>query len=439
MRPIIILLFLGVSHLILAQDNKALTWAKKIKEYDIQPIIGLQLWSTYTMGMEVYNPDTGKYEAVDNRINTQLRRARLGVEGQPYKNLYFNITTAIDLVGKDVWSATQGTGNNGGAPSIGLLNAFVQWKVLHQNDVLHLTAGYLLPQIGRESITPALRSTSMEKAWSQNYLRRQLTGTGQGRAAGLNVGGLLYNADQKVSWSYDLGLFNPIYEANSGNSTPPGVGQAAGKKFSPLLVGRAVLHIGDPEFEKYGFRHKINYMGKRKGLSLALAGAYQGENVMFKKQVMIGTDLLFNWGPLNLDGEWTFLSRSSEQSSDAAFKDFEVHSNTGYLRLSYNLTLPNERMLEPVVMLTQFNGAMDSTAQAQAAAVNAFSGKDYTYDVGLNYYLNPDFKLSLHYTFHKADSGDAQDGATFNNYFYQGGLGAIHRGDWLGLGVGMIF
>jgi Phosphate-selective porin O and P len=431
MRPIIILLFLGVSQLIHGQNSNEQTWAKKLKEYKLQPIIGLQLWSTYTMGMEVYNPDVGQYEVVDNRLNTQLRRGRLGVEGQPYQNLSFNITTAIDLVGKDVLSATQGNGNNGAAPFINILNAYIQWKLLHQKDALHLTAGYFLPQIGRESITPALRSTSMEKAWSQNYLRRQLTGTGQGRAAGLNIGGLLLNADQKLGWSYDLGLFNPVYETYNGNS--------AGEKFSPLFVGRAVLHIGDPEFEKYGLKHKINYMGKRKGLSLALAAAYQGENEVFKKQVAIGTDLLFNWGALNLDGEWTFLSRTGKQNSDSAFKEEEVHSNTGYLRLSYNLPLPKDRILEPVVMLMQFNGAMDSTAQTQAAAVHAFSGKDYTYDVGLNYYLNPDFKLSLHYTFQWADAGDAGDGATFNNYFYQGGVGAVRRGDWLGLGVGVIF
>jgi hypothetical protein len=56
-------------------------------------------------------------------------------------------------------------------------------------------------------------------------------------------------------------------------------------------------------------------------------------------------------------------------------------------------------------------------------------------DLGANIYWNPDFKISLHYTWRWGDAGATAAGATFNNYFRQSGLGAIERGDWLGLGL----
>jgi hypothetical protein len=52
--------------------------------------------------------------------------------------------------------------------------------------------------------------------------------------------------------------------------------------------------------------------------------------------------------------------------------------------------------------------------------------------------LNPDFKLSLSYTLRNADAGTEREGTTINNYYYQPGVGAIKRGDWLGVGLVII-
>ena len=95
----------------------------------------------------------------------------------------------------------------------------------------------------------------MEKAWSQNYLRRHLVGTGPGRAAGMNFGGLFYKEGQTVSLQYDIGLFSPVSQAVSGNST--------GVQSSPLATARLLFMFGDPESKKYITGHKPNHFGKR--------------------------------------------------------------------------------------------------------------------------------------------------------------------------------
>ena len=90
-------------------------------------------------------------------------------------------------------------------------------------------------------------------------------------------------------------------------------------------------------------------------------------------------------------------------------------------------------------MFVQFNGELDGAKQLEANALNAFAGKDQSIEASLNLYLNPDLKLSLGYTFREGDLGDAEPGARFNNFFFQGGAGAIQRGEWLGVGLVAIF
>jgi len=412
------------------QENSS-QWLKNSANLKIKPVIGLQLWSSYTMGAEKYNITTGLYEKVDNRLNFQIRRTRLGIKGQAYKQLKFNLTAALDLVGRDLLAGTEGGGNNGASPNFRIWNAWVQWKINAKSEAFNLTFGYFVPQIGRESITAALRSTSMEKSWSQNYLRRHLTGIGPGRAVGMNLGGLFYEEDQKVAISYDVGIFNPVFESYGGNSI--------GDDYAPLLVGRVAFHFGDPEFDKYTFGHKVNYFGKRKGLTLAIAGATQGKTDLFTQNQAFGIDLLFNWKAFNIDGEWTYIKRGGAILNADSASDFIVNANTGYARMSYNITMKNQFILEPVLMLVQFNGPLSFEEQTDALNVSSLSGREQIVNIGFNLYPNPDLKISLHYNFRNADAGELSAGVNINNYFYQSGVGAIHRGDWLGLGVVAIF
>lgn len=287
----------------------------------------------------------------------------------------------------------------------------------------------------RESITAAWAVNSFEKSMSQNYVRTHLVGTGPGRATGLNLGGLMQwdmGFVKKAALNYNLGIFNPVTAELSGTSS--------GKKFSPLVAGRVSLSLGDPELTKYGIAYDINFFNKRRGGSLDFNFSSQGATDLFKSSRAFGPGLLFNWGPLNLDGEWIWLVREGKRTlENGDVRNFTVTSRTGHFRVGANI--PAGRfVIEPTVLAMQFDGAMDASGQADAAAVKESSGQETTFDAGLNWYLDgKNLKLMVHYTWRKGDAGDAGDGSQVNMYFSQNGVGAIRRGDWLGVGLNAIF
>ncbi|MCB0534290.1 MAG: hypothetical protein H6574_20680 [Lewinellaceae bacterium] len=416
----------------LFSQNHAPEWRQRLKNYNIQPVLAVQAWSSYTIDEQVYNAEAEAYEPVDNRFNAQIRRTRIGFKAQPGENFSFQVIAALDLVGRDALTAHHGGTNNGSLPQFGLWNAWFQWRVLKGSEALYLTGGYMPPQFGRESITAALRVTSMEKAWSQRYVRGQLTGTNPGRATGVNLGGFFRKEQQPLAISYDLGLFNPVFESYSGNSS--------GARYAPLATGRVSLHLGDPEFKRYTMSRKINYMSERRGLTLSVQGATQGETDLFKANYAVGTDLLFNWGPVNLDAEWSWLRRDGETLPNGVpERPFTATGQTGHVRLSYNINVANHYIVEPVVMLMQYRGATDAQGQKDAQLVRMAAGREQAIDAGLNWYFDPNFVLMLHYTHHSGEPGAAGDGATVNDFFYQKETGPIQRGDWLGLGLTIFF
>ncbi|MBR9923181.1 MAG: hypothetical protein GYB31_20315 [Bacteroidetes bacterium] len=428
MRPIHLLLLLicVIPFSASAQEDKGLLG--KLENFEINHSVGVQIWSTYTMGQDIFNEVTGKYEAVDNRFNTQLRRSRISLKGKAYERIKFNFTAAVDAMGRDLLSGTEGPANNGPSPFIRIWNFFVQWQLIRESEDLYLTAGYFVPQIGRESITAGLRTGSMEKSWSQNYMRRHIVGTGPGRAMGINLGGILSSEEVNFHVGYDAGIFSPVFQSLNGNST--------GINSTPMVSGRVALYFGDKESDSYTLGHKVNYLGKRKGLTLGVAATTQGETDLFTSNSAFGIDLLFNYGNLNLDGEWTWLQREGEFGNTSPFS---VSSQTGYARIGYNLNLRNGYIIEPVVMWVAFLGETDEASQAYAASAGSLFGEEETIELGANLYFNPDLKLSLFYTLRNGDLGAADEGAQINNYYSQGGVGAIRRGNWVGLGLVAIF
>ena len=411
------------STIAISQEEKKPEWLNKLKDLKIKPSVNLQLWAVYTDGMEVYDADKQAYEKVDNRLNFTLHRSRYGINMQPYPNLKFNMTVAADFIGRDALSSLDAGQNNGPNPAFRLWQTFVQWRLKPDTEKAYLTAGYFSPRIGRESLTNPLKSTSMEKAWSQNYLRRHVTGTGPGRAAGMNFGGLFYEEGKKLSFQYDVGLFSPVYQSLSGNST--------GRRASPLAVGRVLFMIGDPESKKYSMGHKPNYFGQRKGLSVGLAAATQGNTDLFENSYAYGFDFLLNIGQFNFDGNWFVLERELTDGSSSV-------AGVGYGRISYNYPLKNGYVLETSATLVQYNGEMETDGQLAAALTGMPAGEDQHLDLGLNFYFNPDLKLALHYTIRDGDAGAAGDGSTINNFFTSG-AGAVRYGDWLGLGLSAAF
>ncbi len=407
------------------QDSTRL--AKLLTDYKVKTSIGLQLWATYSQNMRVYDESTGLYVKADNRLNAQIRRSRFIITGQPYERLNFNITAALDLVGHDVLAATQTGGNNGASPLIRLWNAFLQYQVSKRPDRLYVVAGYFPPPVGRESSTAALRSNSFEKAWSQNYVRRQLTGTGPGRATGLLLAGQLHDVAPGIHLSYETALQNPVFQAYAGNST--------GLQFSPLWSTRLSVYVGDLENEKYSLVHRVNYFGKRDGLTLSVSGARQGQTDAFGSNRMLGFELLYNTAGLHIDGDYHFFRRNTPDG-DATTR---TKGRTGYLRVGYNIDAGGARVLEPVVSYWFLRSPTTVDGIANAALTQSFSGSDLGIDIGANLYFNPDFKLSLFYAYRKGDEGEGRPQDINNNYFQQTGVGPVMRGSYFGAGWVVLF
>lgn len=429
MRIIYVFLFTFISSAVLFGQSTFDGWLKPKEGRKIEPFVMVQLWGNYTFDQAVFDQTAGEYVAVEDRWNVLLRRARLGFRAEPYPNLKFTVVGAYDLIGRDLLSGLEGGINNGSLPEFGIWDAFFQWRISPKSQAFNLVGGYFRPQFGRESITSGWSVNSMEKAMSQNYIRKHLVGTGPGRAAGLNLGGLFWEQGAAVGINYNIGIFNPVTLALNGNSV--------GSAFAPLVVARTVFNFGDPEMTTYKIGYDINYFNERKGVSLGLAGAWQGQTELFDASYATEADVLFNWGPWNVDGEWIWMWRESSRTQD---KSFTQGGQTGHIRLGYNLILADRYFIEPVAMLMAFNGAMETGDQVEAALVGEAAGKERTYDLGVNWYLDQKrLKLMFHYTWRRGDAGAAGDGSKVNSFFSQSGLGPIRRGNWLGLGLHAIF
>jgi len=385
----------------------------------IKPTMAMQLWGTYTDGQTVYNTDNQQFESVDNRLNTTLHRSRAGIKGSYGDRWVYDFTASLDFVGQDVLSGNVGAFNNTASPKFRIWNALVQHKLSKNSEGLYWTIGYFTPLMSRESITSPFKVGAFEKAWSQNYIRRHVTGTGPGRIVGNNFGGFFKGDNEKLAFDYNLGLWNPRLIGFSGNS--------AGRKFSPLLTYRLAVHIGDAESKKYSRGLSFNHKGKRKGVTLAVSGSQQGESDLWDNNTAFGVDLLANFGPLNLSGEWMQLKRE--------LGNIESSATTGFIKAGYYLPLDNGKELEPVLTYVFLDGPTDARGQEEAASLGAFAGTDNYFEITLNYYVSSKVRLSLAYTIRNGDEGAISPTAVNNNYFQQGGVGTIQRGNYLGFGL----
>jgi hypothetical protein len=390
-----------------------------------EPILSFQFWSTYTQGLQVFNSDLNIYEPAENRLNFQFRRARFGFKGQMSDQFRFTFIGSFDLAGRDLLSATSGGLNTGSLPGLGLWDAFGEYKLSKKSEVVYLVFGWFRPQFSRESMTAVWATSSFEKAMSQNYIRTHLVGIGSGRAAGVNFGGLLKNKKNKIFGQYNIGLFTPQWLKYSGNS--------AGFNTSILKSARLVYYLGDPEMTKYGISYQTNYFNKRKGLSLGISYADQGQTDLFDKNTAFQPDILFNWGSFNLDAEWNFMQRVSLQ------QNVRYPEGAGHIRFSNNVQLFG-LFLEPTFMFVKYKGGLTIQEQILASSLSANAGTDENIDFGVNIYFNQNkFKVAFHHTWNRGNMGEGLPGFSQNLYFRQNGLGAIKRGNYWGLGINGIF
>lgn len=379
----------------------------------------MQTWGVYTTNEAVFDPDLQKYDPVKDQVNIYIRRTRLGVLVKKDDWISLRLVGAFDNIGHNPLAGTVGGTNNGSFPVFGLWDAVFDLKISRKSDALHVLGGYYTPIVSRESVTSAFKVSSMEKSLSQTYIRQHLTGKGPGRTTGVTLGGILFNAAHTQGIKYAFGMHNPVFTTLGAEGS------------RPMWAGRLVWYCGQLEGQKFQMAEPVFSATKTNILTLGTSGTYQGETYLFKSSWSGGVDMHAQWQQFSLEGEWYFLGRNSA--------DFSNVEQTGFLRAAAYLPFREKHLLEPTVMWMFFRGSMTGFEQLEAQTLGSFSGAESTVDAGVNWHLTKQkVKIYVHYNWRLADSGALGAGAANNLYFYQPGVEAIKRGNWLGIGVNVV-
>ncbi|HKP97804.1 MAG TPA: porin [Fibrobacteria bacterium] len=388
-----------------------------------------QIW-----GVATYDPRN--VPVPDVRADLYFRRARLGLKGQAYPDLDYLVWFAYDNVGKDPNTGTLGAPQVVPNTTFQVWDAYMTWHL--DSAWANLSFGLLRPQAGGEFTTSYGAVPSLEKALTHYYVRDHLLTRPSGRETGLNLGGYLADSVKGMAFGYNFGIF----DANQEKTTAAAVGSL---KWSPLLAGKITGTWGDPENKDYKLSTDLNSFGKRKGITLAAYGTWQGESDEkldtaqanpyiggFKQNSILGGSLLANWRYLELDAECDFLYRKFTSGFPAAYaatkknapyvQGPDFRDQVWHVRGGYSFPILAAQFLEPTVMFSRFEGD-------ESSPINT-SGEDQVLDAGLNWYVQKNnLKVSFHYV--------KQDGEA-KSMFTQGAnkKGELkQRNDYLALGV----
>jgi len=252
-----------------------------------------------------------------------------------------------------------------------------------------------MPQISREMINSFSKLPSLDNGLTYSYELAAVSTRPSGREAGINIGGLYADSTKPYGASYNVGMYDAVQDKNSTIT--------GSVHWAPLLTGRAVITLGDPEALTYKLTPDINFFGQRKGVSIAGFGSYQGhvdeldsvgKKYMggFKNNKVYGADMLLNWSWLEIDGEYTFMHRCFSDSSnnvDTVIKSTEYTDNVWHVRSSVCIPV-GSYYLEPTIMYSEFKGDKYSAQYPD--------GWDHLIDMGVNWYVTKtNAKVSLHY------------------------------------------
>ncbi len=322
------------------------------------------------------------------RYDMFIRRGRLGTTGRITPRLFYNATFAYDGVGKDSLSAAAGVPNAEDNTTFFPRDVFITYSL---HPLVNITTGYFRPRAGKESFYSSSFVISQEKSWASFQPRFHLVGRGIGRETGVNIGGL--KNWNRFGLLYDLGIFDCNHPRIVGDNTI----------WTPLLTGRIVAFIGDPEITEYTLTFVQSGYGQRKGLSLGANIGYQSRTQLFYNNALTGIDAQLNYGPLDLIFEYNWLYRENLRNGDPTLPTTDQMLT---LKVAWNFLFDNQTILQAVWMYS------DERADYQFAnRQNPFTGAatQHVWEVGINYLLRRDrLKLGLHYFQGRKESAPLQ-------------------------------
>jgi hypothetical protein len=351
-----------------------------------KPFVAIETWATYNL------KENSNETSTSNRMDFLFRRFRFGGKGSPYYWLRYSFQVHMDRLGIDNYSSIKGQYSG-----IGIWNAYMTFKLLKKSELIYLHAGYFWAAISREFNTSGWSQGALDRSGANWFMRKFMTGKGNGIESGLSLCGLK-NFD-RLGISYRFGT----YEPQAYNS----------RQFeSRLYTGRILFSFGDKEFTSYKFRLPGNHWQNRSGISIGFGASTQSSGTIinstkefsdsltgeiitltsetnFNQSYTYGADILINHKGLRVDGEYFIFCRKENDIDDFV-------GNQGHIRAAYSF-LAGQTFIEPLIGYDCYNGSGNK---------NLFNyiGTDYSLDFGINWYIKKErLKLSLHYIIHDSN------------------------------------
>jgi phosphate-selective porin OprO/OprP len=321
--------------------------------------------------------DAAAYTGGQNELGSgsEVRRARIGIKTVLYRNWYGEID--VDFAGnaiemKDMWLGYEGL----------------------QNSLIKV--GNFKEPFSLETLTSSKNITFMERSYVDNF--------SPDRNLGVSV------THWGRLWQASLGAFQQPagdVDASAANEATAVTGRVT---FAPVLADRRLLHVGlaasrrTPDAGLPADAHQMRFRARPEtDVSLArflTTGKIKNVDFTFYNNA----ELAMVAGPVSVQAEGTRVSVHRRADLETATFD------GGYAYVSWFLTGESRQYLVDEgefdrVYPKSAQGAWELAARISTMNLNDFSpdvnikgGKATNYTLGVNWYINPNFKWMLNYT-----------------------------------------
>jgi len=325
---------------------------------------------------------------IEARPFFSVHRARLWFRGKVHERVNYVLHLAFDRIGADEYAMLQ-AGPLGPARPLAVQDALVQYDVFG-TKALRVSAGFLRPNVGRESNTPVPAVGTHEPGFTSTLARRMTTGTGHGRAGGVNLGGRFENLAGDAlptALIYQLGAFAPTRAGKGVDGTE--YANSLGLQAAPLYGGSLSLVFGSLSHMRAGdLLFLPNSWSKDWTVMLGAGVSAQMENDFFDRTLVQSYYANASAFGFFFDGELVTAERKLATGG-------QMSNQAWHARLGYNVWL-DKSIISPFAMYTQQNGDDLST-------VGTSSVQDFAMAVGTGNLL--DAGVNWHFRAHKLRAG----------------------------------
>jgi len=337
----------------------------------------------------------------DFNDGTELRRARLGMEGKLFTDWGYRLEADV----------AAGSRDDSAGSELDVKDAYIQYLGLKN---LAITAGQHKTPNGLDQLTSSTNLTFMERAsFSEAFLDRRNAG------GDYKIG--LSARYAQPNWNLTAGVFGENAAITGASGADEGYGFHGRATFTPVNTDRSLIHLGVSGFwrdtggrgtVRFGDRPEVRVDGPR----LVDTSTFSASSYTF-----LGAEFIGASGPFFLQAEYgrTDVNRSNGLA-DAGF-------DGGYVQAGWFLTgerLPyKDGVLGRVEPKHNFSlkdggsGAFQLAARYSALGLNDDTiqgGRSKNLTVGLNWYANPYMRVLVNWVrFDTTRSGIETDGDVF--------------------------